>query len=875
MAGFVSSTKTKNKSQDTHQQGVRTQGRPLTPHLRAQMESRFGTDFSHVHIHTGPEAAAAAQAVHAQAYTVGRDIVFNNGRFAPTTSSGLQLLGHELAHVVQQQRGGTPPTLDSGSTTETAAAAAGRQVAHSSSPVTVAGSSGVGLARQEEDEPFWRRGLSGLQNATQGAVQSAQRKFSNAVETVRSVPDKVQEAARNFDHKQAEKLADTISPGPRLLNKASDYIAQNAKDVPLVGDKLQRAAATTRDLSQEMIQANREVTAGVLVGASPKKAIDTYVKKVDEVVKKGLNFVEEENYHDEASRAKEYKGVPVVGHVLGAKAAAAKFQSEITGGFVKAAWDIVPGLATMANHPLETARGLTEIPGFEQMMPMGTGKMVKAGVQGTGYLYDVHVEGQDPKVAQKRFLESQKHDPARDKEKLKQLWNGITQGYQESIKEKRYGEIPGRLLFDVGSFFIPGGAATKGPQAAGKGVKGLVSGGKALAEGSKGLSVGKGLAEGSKGLSIGKDLAEGSKGLSLGKDLAEGSKGLSAGKDLAEGGKGLSAGKDLAEGGKGVKGSSTAAKTGEGGRSLRALKGGGQKSAPRSPKLELIEGGKPTGPKSPKKPPSEPAAQAKTAVQEEVLQATGTDGPMVRTPSATPHRPKPTAVASQPPTHASVGGGGSRKPPRQGGSGGTGSSSGSHRANGSGRGSRGSSNSPKPSGDAVQLTREQQRQVEILQDFAEEQGRVSHGSPEHIADTPLSPTRKPAVGPQPKPFTRGNFAHENAELLIDEASLPRGLEAEVPVRLPDGSSIRPDRVDWNQGVFYEIRPNNPGEIANMERQRIFREGVMNQEFPLSGGKQWRMQIVTYSKERALEVLMEMGHSKPNAIEILKTYGFQF
>lgn len=73
---------------------------------RAFMEPRFGYDFSGVRIHTGNLAARSAEAVGAQAFTVGRDIVFGSGKFSPSTTQGRQLLAHELAHVVQQ---GTAP----------------------------------------------------------------------------------------------------------------------------------------------------------------------------------------------------------------------------------------------------------------------------------------------------------------------------------------------------------------------------------------------------------------------------------------------------------------------------------------------------------------------------------------------------------------------------------------------------------------------------------------------------------------------------------------------------------------------------------------------------------------------------------------------
>lgn len=70
------------------------------------MEQRFGRDFSAVRIHAGPRAAAAAEALGAQAFTLGDDIFFNAGQYQPQTSTGRQLLAHELTHTVQQQGGG-------------------------------------------------------------------------------------------------------------------------------------------------------------------------------------------------------------------------------------------------------------------------------------------------------------------------------------------------------------------------------------------------------------------------------------------------------------------------------------------------------------------------------------------------------------------------------------------------------------------------------------------------------------------------------------------------------------------------------------------------------------------------------------------------
>jgi hypothetical protein len=77
-------------------------GSSLQPELRKDMEQRFGYDFSWVRVHTGGAAEQSARDVNANAYTVGHDIVFGAGRFAPASPGGQRLIAHELAHVVQQ-----------------------------------------------------------------------------------------------------------------------------------------------------------------------------------------------------------------------------------------------------------------------------------------------------------------------------------------------------------------------------------------------------------------------------------------------------------------------------------------------------------------------------------------------------------------------------------------------------------------------------------------------------------------------------------------------------------------------------------------------------------------------------------------------------
>jgi len=82
------------------------EGKPLPQSVRSFFEPKFGYDFSNVTIHTHAKAGAVAQQMNAQAYTIGSNIVFAPGKFAPASPTGKTLLAHELIHVVQQHQTG-------------------------------------------------------------------------------------------------------------------------------------------------------------------------------------------------------------------------------------------------------------------------------------------------------------------------------------------------------------------------------------------------------------------------------------------------------------------------------------------------------------------------------------------------------------------------------------------------------------------------------------------------------------------------------------------------------------------------------------------------------------------------------------------------
>lgn len=143
---------------------LRSPGQPLDTASRAFFESRFGHDFSSVRIHQGAKAAESALAVNAIAYTVGNDVVFEAGRYAPNTRDGRRLLAHELTHVVQQRSAspGIASKLKIGASDDASerAADAAAQTIDAGGQVEVAPSRTAGVLHrqqgQQEQDPMHR-----------------------------------------------------------------------------------------------------------------------------------------------------------------------------------------------------------------------------------------------------------------------------------------------------------------------------------------------------------------------------------------------------------------------------------------------------------------------------------------------------------------------------------------------------------------------------------------------------------------------------------------------------------------------------------------------------------------------------------------------
>jgi hypothetical protein len=197
-------------------------GTPLELALRQDMEQRFGHDFSRVRVHSGAAPEQSARDVNAHAYTVGHDIVFGAGQFAPRTHDGRKLLAHELTHVVQGS--GPEPTDPLQEPTNT-----GEEIVAApifSSPVTVRRSPDNEKSCGISETILVYEGRPGEERCIiENDPEFSQNYVDNNIvlSTGLAIPDTTWE---NIDHDRIPQMKLTYKDGSTLV--------LDVKDIPLV-----------------------------------------------------------------------------------------------------------------------------------------------------------------------------------------------------------------------------------------------------------------------------------------------------------------------------------------------------------------------------------------------------------------------------------------------------------------------------------------------------------------------------------------------------------------------------------------------------------------------------------------------------------------
>lgn len=84
-----------------------TKSKPLQAPIRKALEEALGAKLAKVRVHTGGNAADLSKELGAKAFTVGPDIYFSK----PSFGKDVELIAHELTHVIQQGNGKLPKAI--------------------------------------------------------------------------------------------------------------------------------------------------------------------------------------------------------------------------------------------------------------------------------------------------------------------------------------------------------------------------------------------------------------------------------------------------------------------------------------------------------------------------------------------------------------------------------------------------------------------------------------------------------------------------------------------------------------------------------------------------------------------------------------------
>jgi hypothetical protein len=922
---------------------LRSPGKPLDPDARAFMEPRFGHDFGQVRVHTDTKAAESAQAVNATAYTVGQELVFGTGQYAPRTMSGQRLLAHELAHVVQQARGGTsaPPPLP-GSMLEQAADRVASALTHGSGPIEIAGASAPGLARQprsfvpsldpgtlsdeqlEQEIDLIRRWLldnpvSSPENdqlmVTLQALESEARRRQRPNEPTDSRP-------RGLPSQASESIAPGLSatsvlaPRPRSLNESQalnllsdeeleqeiNSIREWLLDNPSAGQERDDLVVQLQSLwtevsyRQRVTPAPSQVTAQSESGApttsssiSPDQLISSHTSwgNLDEAalgrallqqalggnydrvhsVLNALSSTDRDDVSFEFCQAASDENLLAIGGTDSGRELLSRLYDELTAGSVSEeetaqANRVLRGRFQQALPPAQFEAGMLRrdkkifpfrLPGWTVFNAAPLSAERRPG----GKIWvkqPVHVLGTRDFRNETSTLPTEV------------FTSGIELPEEEVVGVRMYdlgGELRDmpalsllelshaattRVLSKIGEGVLfgatlgVGSAATAGISWAARALVWLDRAAAVIGVLATVIDEHRGWILQRFG-ETGREFLLWTDRVNTVVNIYGGVRALVGLVQLTNGlrtafQRWKARRQDIQLTAEEVGIANTIDDSTE-----QFLKSVDEARAAQSPALpEPPTQGAAIAPEptpapvptevAPAPVPSTPAAQSAAAVPE--------SGVVPQQPIQVPRLAR--SEAGTPPRVETPG--------RPG-------------------------NVPRGTGRRRSAFADDPEFAEGLKEIQEEAQQI--GMPETLEDLQAADPRiqvrsTPGGAPQPASTVRGNFAHKYAEDLIPE--LPRGLDDEVIVPSGEGE-IRIDRVDWKNGTIYEVRPANQREVAAMNKELPGRLRAMDREYPLGSGRRWQGRVVTYTKEKALQVLQEKyNYTREAAVEILRVYGFE-
>jgi len=420
------------------------------------MEPRFQQSFADVRIHHDAESDELTRDLEATAVTVGSDIYFREGHFAPDSLGGSHLLAHELTHAVQQQ-GAAPtnevPLTDPDGPAEREAhdvAGAWRAMIRGGDPAWAGEpaappsvSTGLGLAAAR-----WPEWLDEASDAVSGAASGAYDAAGDLASDVGSgvsdfAGDAVDTAVGVYD--DAAEIASDFDPSSLGLGDIS-FASSGA-----MGAGEERGTSTWDQLGR---------FGSEFGGFVSEHAQGVYGQMKDNAssIGQGVDWVKDKMEKGEDMPgwtdwvAGKSEGTWAEGLGGGLEWAGDQYTS-FSNGIGKGALDMGGGLLKMAANPVDTAKSAYNL--AEQ-------------IPGVGLIPKVLNSGYDIATGNAENVGSN-WDGSRERKFFGGLWDGVTKPYKEAYNEEGgpdWSEMLGRGVFDIGSLIL-GGQTSKGVGGAG------------------------------------------------------------------------------------------------------------------------------------------------------------------------------------------------------------------------------------------------------------------------------------------------------------------------------------------------------------------------------------------------------------------------
>lgn len=277
---------------------LRAPGESLDAPTRAFMEPRFGHDFSQVRVHTDAKAAESARAVNALAYTVGRNVVFGAGRYAPHADDGRRLLAHELTHTVQQSRFTQTPLPSRGALEigeaddvherEAIRIADSQADAIDASPMSSV--AGRGVIQRQVNKPPAQPTAAGWGGCPQGKIAELNSELSNAAAWV---SDAISDLA------SARRPARTTGALGRYLSTDAAHVANII--VPTLKQMLSELRGGAKNFKcltqQQCIALNSKAPDAAALATHPISLCERYFTATSDATERAGDLIHETGHH--------------------------------------------------------------------------------------------------------------------------------------------------------------------------------------------------------------------------------------------------------------------------------------------------------------------------------------------------------------------------------------------------------------------------------------------------------------------------------------------------------------------------------------------------------------------------------------------------